>query len=81
VIKSEIESFFFLEKRKDVSLSTETLNTYEFSLSLSLLSTPQNIYARVVVLNNTHTNNSKCRLHSPAVVVAVTAGSSAACEV
>ena len=79
MIKSEIESFFFLEKRKDVSFTTETLNTYE--ISLSLLSTPQNIYARIVVLNNTHTNNSKCRLHSPAVVVAVTAGSSAACEV
>jgi hypothetical protein len=79
MIKSEIESFFFLEKRKDVSFTTETLNTYE--ISLSLLSTPQNIYARIVVLNNTHTNDSKCRLHSPAVVVAVTAGSSAACEV
>jgi hypothetical protein len=79
MIKSEIESFFFLEKRKDVSFTTETLNTYE--ISLSLLSTPQNIYARIVVLNNTHTNNSKCRLHSPAVVVAATVGSSAACEV
>ena len=78
MIKSEIESFFSSRNEKTFSFFTKTLNTYE-SLSLSSLDTSKHIRTRSSIKQ--HTQTIACRLHSPAVVVAVTAGSSAACEV